>query len=54
MMTDPYENDIGMRIARTNREGDITFLKESHGYAKLEIGDLNRIKQDMESFFKGK
>lgn len=28
MMTDPYENDIGMQIARANREGNIAFLKE--------------------------
>lgn len=28
MSNDPYENDIGMQIARANRLGDITFLQK--------------------------
>ena len=36
MMTDPYENDIGMQIARANSEGDIAFLKEMSDTGKFD------------------
>ena len=35
-MTDPYENDIGMQIARANSEGDIAFLKEMSDTGKFD------------------
>ena len=36
MMTDPYENDIGMQIARANSDGDIAFLKEMSDTGKFD------------------
>ena len=35
-MKDPYENDIGMQIARANREGNIAFLKEMGATGKFD------------------
>ena len=36
MMTDPYENDIEMQIARANSDGDIAFLKEMSDTGKFD------------------